>query len=194
MSAVHVAEEQSHISVKFVFVVFISIAARCGKSCNIKHKQFRNYLCRLLFRRCDSNPSQVQNNRGCNLHTSVKLQRMSRDAESVRLSPCVCICACMLNIDCKDYLWRCAYRLFLILILGTRNKIMKFPFLYFTIWSVCLGVIFAWGKKLLLLLLKAWCIRFTEISLQKNLSLSWIVIFCNSCSLLQMGVLWLTNL
>lgn len=112
LSAVHVAEEQSHISVRLVSVVFTSIAARCGKNCDMKHKQFRDDLCIQLFKRCDSSPSQVLSNRGCDLHISVGLQRMSWDAESGLLSLRVCICTCMLNIKCKDYLSRCMYRFF----------------------------------------------------------------------------------
>lgn len=72
LSAVFVAEEQSHISVRFVSVVFMSVAAHCGKNCGINYKQFTDDLCIQLFERCDSNPSEVLNNGGCNLHTSVR--------------------------------------------------------------------------------------------------------------------------
>lgn len=83
------------------------------------------------------------------------------------------------------------YRLFLlIVILGTRNKIDEISiFVLYHLKSVpgshfCLG-----GKKLLLLLLEACCISVIETRLQKNPSLSWVVIFCNSCPLLQSGVI-----
>lgn len=82
---------------------------------------------------------------------------------------------------------------FLVLILGIWNKIDEISiFVFYHMKPVC-GYNFCLGGKIkLLLLLKPHWISVIEIKWQKNPSLSWVVIFCNSCPLLQKGVMWLT--
>lgn len=96
-----------------------------GENGAMNRKQFTNDLCMQLFQGCNSTPSEVLSSGGCYSHTSLRLQRVAWGAESALSSPRVCICTCMLNIESKDYLWRCMYRIFffLVLILSTWNKI-----------------------------------------------------------------------
>lgn len=111
-SAVRVAEEQSHITVWFVSIVFIYLT-RCGENSAINRKQSTNDLCIQLFQGCNSTPPEVLSNGGCYSHISVRLQRVAWDAESAWFSPNMCICICMLNTEGKDYLWKCMYIFFL---------------------------------------------------------------------------------
>lgn len=124
--------------------------AHCGENGAINRKQFTIDLCIQLFQGCNSTPSEVLSNGGCYSHTSLRLQRMAWDAESALSSPHVCTCTCMLNIESKDYLWRCTYRIFffLVLILGTRDKIDDISIFVLYRMKLVPGCHFCLGRKI----------------------------------------------